>query len=400
MTRKTVGVGLRILIWTTIIGLFSSSLFSFYKATGDEIYLDPIYQSQGLNQPQWDVVYTTSEVEGGTIDLKLDFYNPQRTDASLVPAIILAHGGGLTSSTKRQGKIVQYGYNWAWRGYAVISIDYRLTGDNPPDPGGAADGWSGYPAIFGAEAGNAAIEDFGKAYDYVRNNWTTLGIDPNRIAIGGTSAGAIIAQSLAHYDGGVQRNIATVYAQASSMFNTEGLIDAGDPSIFMLHGELDTLVPLVWPQAIATQATTVGLEHDLSIVPGQSHSFNALNVDIDGVNAFHLSTIWLRDKLAFRETIPGDGNFDGIVDAADYTIWADQFGHFGPGVSGDYNDDGVVNAPDYTVWANNMGSGSNAAVSVVPEPSSLVICVTAVFILATWYVACGFTRGYRKQNNE
>jgi hypothetical protein len=55
--------------------------------------------------------------------------------------------------------------------------------------------------------------------------------------------------------------------------------------------------------------------------------------------------------------IPGDGNGDGVVDLADYTVWADQYGLRGlPGVyAGDYNGDGSVDLADYTVWADHFG---------------------------------------------
>ncbi len=58
--------------------------------------------------------------------------------------------------------------------------------------------------------------------------------------------------------------------------------------------------------------------------------------------------------------LPGDGNYDGCVDAGDYTLWADHFGEAVSGPSyGDFNSDGVVDAADYTLWADHEGEGCN-----------------------------------------
>jgi len=65
----------------------------------------------------------------------------------------------------------------------------------------------------------------------------------------------------------------------------------------------------------------------------------------------------------------GDGNSDGCVTAADYTIWADNFGTSAPvGPSeGDYNGDGAVTGADYTIWADNFTGDCVAAPPAVEE---------------------------------
>ena len=49
-----------------------------------------------------------------------------------------------------------------------------------------------------------------------------------------------------------------------------------------------------------------------------------------------------------------DGNFNGVVDPADFDVWTANFGRRLP-ASGDFNGDGVVNAADYTLWRDSMG---------------------------------------------
>jgi hypothetical protein len=52
----------------------------------------------------------------------------------------------------------------------------------------------------------------------------------------------------------------------------------------------------------------------------------------------------------------GDGNGDGKVDEADYSIWLSKYGQsvIGP-VNGDFNTDGEVDGVDYVIWLNNFG---------------------------------------------
>jgi endoglucanase len=78
----------------------------------------------------------------------------------------------------------------------------------------------------------------------------------------------------------------------------------------------------------------------------------------------------------FADNRPGDFNFDGVVDAADYTAWRDAVGATGAGLDADGNIDGVVDELDYNIWKANfgatLGSGSLGQ-AVVPEPTAMAI---------------------------
>jgi hypothetical protein len=60
--------------------------------------------------------------------------------------------------------------------------------------------------------------------------------------------------------------------------------------------------------------------------------------------------------------LAADGNDDGSVDGADYTIWADNYGRHQPVIrtEGDFNCDGSVDGADYTVWADSFGAAAGA----------------------------------------
>jgi acetyl esterase/lipase len=96
-----------------------------------------------------------------------DLYLPKVTETR--PAIVAVHGGAWQVGSR---DIYQYmGPYLAAHGYAVFSIDYRLT----------RDGQNHFPA---------AVHDVRAAVQWVRSQGTELRIDPARIALMGDSAGA------------------------------------------------------------------------------------------------------------------------------------------------------------------------------------------------------------------
>jgi acetyl esterase/lipase len=113
-------------------------------------------------------------------ELRLHIFNPQNHDAAkAIPAMVFFFGGGWTSGTIRQ--FTPQSKHLAQRGMIAIVADYR---------------------VFGRHKTSAfeAIADGKSAIRWVRAHATELGIDPNRIAAGGGSAGGHIALSAAVLD--------------------------------------------------------------------------------------------------------------------------------------------------------------------------------------------------------
>ena len=114
----------------------------------------------------------------GDEPLYADMYRP--TGVGIPPIAIAVHGGGW-----RGGDRAMYAYLGPFladRGIAVLSIDYRLVAGER----------NRYPA---------ALDDVRAAVAYVRANHAALGVDPQRIALMGDSAGAQLA-ALATLSGG------------------------------------------------------------------------------------------------------------------------------------------------------------------------------------------------------
>ena len=84
---------------------------------------------------------------------------------------------------------------------------------------------------------------------------------------------------------------------------------------------------------------------------------------------------------AVANLIPGDTNFDGVVNGLDLNTIAANWGHQGSLVAGDANGDGVVNGLDINMLAGNWLHSSAlcrmwrifAAVAAAPEPSTGII---------------------------
>lgn len=113
-----------------------------------------------------DVPYVTN----GHPRQKLDVF-VQASEVKNQPLIIYIHGGAFKTGSKNDGVPSDY----LSRGYAVASIDYRLSGD----------------AVWPAQ-----IEDCKAAVRWLRANAGRYGIDPGRFAAWGASAGGHLAAML------------------------------------------------------------------------------------------------------------------------------------------------------------------------------------------------------------
>jgi len=113
---------------------------------------------------QLNVVYT----KVFNFECKMDLYLAPKL-GKLSPVVINIHGGGWTSGTKES----QYGFGLFYKlGYSVANIEYSML-PTAPAP--------------------AAIEDVRCALIYLVSNARELNIDPNKIVIIGSSAGAHLA---------------------------------------------------------------------------------------------------------------------------------------------------------------------------------------------------------------
>ena len=111
----------------------------------------------------------------------LDLYQPA-AGCEAVPLVVWVHGGGWSAGDKGNGMASKVGL-WNDAGWAVASVNYRLTDRSEPD---------GERML--APAHNA---DVAAAVGWLVEHAGELGVDPSRIALLGHSAGAGIVAALA-----------------------------------------------------------------------------------------------------------------------------------------------------------------------------------------------------------
>ncbi|MEQ8847352.1 hypothetical protein [Botrimarina sp.] len=80
--------------------------------------------------------------------------------------------------------------------------------------------------------------------------------------------------------------------------------------------------------------------------------------------------------------IPGDYDYDGAVIPDDYLAWKNEYGKSGLDLAADGNQDGVVDGADYTVWRDRLMTAPAPSESrPVPEPTGRAIIALAAITM-------------------
>ena len=119
---------------------------------------------------------------------------------------------------------------------------------------------------------------------------------------------------------------------------------------------------------------------------GASTQINIFTGSGSGATAAAVATIGGSITPVVRSNLgaPADFNVDGAVNNQDYLRWVSQFGQtLAPFAGADGNGDGLVDAADYTVWQDGLTGSAQVSV-IVPEPSSGVLLVLAGLCGAAW----------------
>ena len=100
---------------------------------------------------------------------------------------------------------------------------------------------------------------------------------------------------------------------------------------------------------------------------------------------FDANDVLLPAAHVFNE-VQGDYNYDGFVDAADYTVWRNTLGEVGMALDADGDADGRVDQGDYNVWRHHFGKftdrGGGSSGLSVPEPMGVVIVLQSLTLSA------------------
>jgi acetyl esterase/lipase len=235
----------------------------------------------------------------GGVELRLHVFSPARADAKRrVPAIVFFFGGGWRSGLVTQ--FVPQATHLASRGMVAIVADYRVAGRHQTTP---------FEAIAVAKS----------AMRWVRAHAAELGVDPDRIAAGGGSAGGHIAVSAAVLqqfdDPGADPKIPSI-PNALVLFNpvvdTSRIKPFGDramdaspfhhltralPPTLILHGRADATVPYDDVVRFCEKATSLGAPCQLVGYDDAPHGF--FNPQREG-GKWHRETLLEADRFLTR----------------------------------------------------------------------------------------------------
>lgn len=225
---------------------------------------------------------------------KLDLYLPEN-NGQPAPVVIWMHGGGFRAGDKRSMPRTYFGpppkpvgpdgpYQiqvpdaaaLVAKGYAVVSLNYRLDG--------------AYSIPLGADS---ALQDGKAAVRFLRANAGKYGIDPNRFAVWGNSAGGYVAAMLGvtgdqptDFDNKALGN-ADVSSAVQAVVVWFGAIDnlpgmrysipyylwtaKNVPPFLIANGDADPGVTKTNAQRLHDVLKKAGVQSTLTILPGAGH---------------------------------------------------------------------------------------------------------------------------------
>ncbi len=244
--------------------------------------------------------------KGGDMDMTLDVYRPPEGVTPKRMAIIHLFGGGFFAGNKNAGYIINDAKALGARGYTSVSANYRLQSQ------------SLWPA---------QIHDVKAAIRWTRANAARIGVDEDKIAVAGYSAGGMLALLAAgtndrpEFEGsvgtpGVSSKVNAcigVYPLASAQI-ARGLFGEGGatpeaiaaaspttyigpsfaPTIF-IHGAADTTVPVSSSIDFFNKLQEANVPTALTVIQGAAHAFD--NGALDAVELMAQSIDLFMDRL-------------------------------------------------------------------------------------------------------
>ena len=215
---------------------FVLSLFLFVPTKAQERYQEELFGEINIET----FTYATKNGENLDVDVYYpsDDYEPERA------LILYVHGGGFRMGERDNKRTVEFCNRLASYGYVAASMSYRLTRKGEPTEFGCD-----CPATDKLNTFNAAMEDIQDALFFLIENCHQFSIDPQKIILAGSSAGAEAVLNTAYqppYCYGLDSgpvSIAGVIGMAGAIPDTIAIYDESAVPSLLFHGTDDNLVP-------------------------------------------------------------------------------------------------------------------------------------------------------------
>ena len=247
------------------------------------------------------LIYGEGETTAGTERLFMDLYVPRgepKRCTRKFRVVLLIHGGGFTSGSRKQEELVVLANDFVRSGYAVASIDYRLLkkhsqpvlseeGEMVSEALGQVN-----PPVSQAEleAASAATMDALKAAQWLHKNRRQYNLRMKKMIFAGGSAGAITALNAAYLlpELGLYKKAPEPKAVIDfwGAYIRADLLDENDPPMFVVHGTSDKTVPFDFSRALVGQADKLGIDYEFYPIKGAGHGFDDIPinaVEVDGI---------------------------------------------------------------------------------------------------------------------
>lgn len=296
------------------------SLIVWMAALGSGVgaWAEDLVQGKYAVATQADVVYGQGMVGASTPkpslrDLKLDVYRPLDNKGKALagrPAVLLAFGGAFLRGSKGAVRYEEDGASdsamgdycqvFAAAGYVCLSMEYRLMTDDPVLPSGlntevlapkamlknpiltaridVVRGRMGLPLLDDASREQlwntvfAASEDMGKAVAFARSHAEQLGIDPERMAIGGFSSGGLTAMNAA-YGLGIPVKAVMSLSGGIGGFEIRKTVKPGMPAGLFVVGQNDLEGVQMGTRGLLAILKAAGVKHESVWMPGYGHFY-------------------------------------------------------------------------------------------------------------------------------
>jgi len=217
---------------------------------------------------------------------KLDLYFPMGSFRTDRPAVVFIHGGGFTGGDKAEYRSASVSADLCRAGYVVVSCNYVL---GPKDK----------PGVWPQN-----IADCRDAVRWVRAHAKELGVNPDKIAVAGGSAGGYLALMVGLSDektGPGGDAAAKHSAKVAAVIDMYGVVnfskhgkgdvpgvpsaeqkaylpefqcDPQDPPVLILHGTADTTVDIAQSEDMAKALRAAKVPHEYIVVAGAPHTFD------------------------------------------------------------------------------------------------------------------------------